>query len=457
MTSGLMIAGTLAVFTAATLGMGLLAPDPGETSFSSKDRPKPVLALSPLPTDTPAAVVMARAVAAETEVALPQIGISIPEPSDTAAVNLDIGSAPAAVALLPDLAQEPADIEAPIEAVTAGPADAPTSAQLETAKSVLAARLAKLNLASTLLAARNAPKADASVTTAPESSVIARATLNPHPPVSAMSQAAPMTLASLQVPADLPGPATPAAPVAPRLPDLQVGMSAPSLGTPVPDFRPKPLVHSKPGAISRPTVTASRTPPAAQPPAADPAKPATPKPAPVLAYAAPQLPEDETSPLSGLSKLFSGGKNGLPGPASKIAVYDISNSTVHMPDGSKLVAHSGIGHRMDNPKYAYVKNLGPTPPNVYKLRMRERRFHGVEAIRMLPYDVPAMRGRDGMLTHSRLLRNSIGSHGCVAFKHYGKFLSAFKKGKVKTMIVVPDMSKLPKYMALYEERKYAAR
>ncbi|MFC6656710.1 tlde1 domain-containing protein [Roseibium salinum] len=173
----------------------------------------------------------------------------------------------------------------------------------------------------------------------------------------------------------------------------------------------------------------------------------------VLAYATPGNPEDEENDVfSGIGKLFGGG---TAAPGRGIAVYDISAATVHMPDGSKLEAHSGIGNRMDDPKHAYVKNYGPTPPNVYKLRMRERLFHGVEAIRMLPYDRTAMKGRDGMLTHTRLLRRSIGSHGCVAFKDYNKFLTAFKQGKVKTLIVVPSMNDLPRYMAMHE-RGYQA-
>jgi hypothetical protein len=69
--------------------------------------------------------------------------------------------------------------------------------------------------------------------------------------------------------------------------------------------------------------------------------------------------------------------------------------------------------------------------------MRERRFHGVEAIRMLPVDGKNKYGRDGFLTHSYLLRGRAGqSHGCVAFKDYDKFLKAFKQGKVKQMVVV---------------------
>ncbi|QDG79636.1 DUF2778 domain-containing protein [Labrenzia sp. PHM005] len=241
---------------------------------------------------------------------------------------------------------------------------------------------------------------------------------------------------------------------------VQVASLTPSNILPAPALRPRPLVRSKPAAGSKPgAINKPRKPFKAKTKVKTKTKdkPRQTKPAPVLAYAAPQEPKTALPPFDGIGKLFNGGKAGLPGRSSKIAVYDISAAVVHMPDGSKLKANSGIGHRMNKPKYAYVKNLGPTPPNVYKLRMRERRFHGVEAIRMLPYDVAAMRGRDGMLAHSPLLRKSKGSHGCVAFTHYNKFLRAFKKGKVKTMIVVPNMSQLPKYMALYKERHYASK
>lgn len=173
-----------------------------------------------------------------------------------------------------------------------------------------------------------------------------------------------------------------------------------------------------------------------------------------LAYAAPEDPTttDDSGRgglFSGLSKVFSGGsaKGGLPGHGSGIAVYDIKSATVYMPDGQKLEAHSGLGHMKDNPDYVHRKNRGPTPPNVYNLVMRERRYHGVEAVRMLPTDRAAMKGRDGMLAHTSLVRGTNGSHGCVAFKNYSRFLKAFKEGKVKKMIVVPDLSELPVYMA----------
>lgn len=349
---------------------------------------------------------------------------------------------------LPDfLANDRASLDA-VDKARITPATAqllPTQDQKNVAKVALAQRLASLNLRYALLASRPAKNEDVYGPSAPAGSntLTAEATA---PAGLAADTAEPETVvAGLAEPADItadPSTVDALPMIDAETATVQVASLSPSNVLPVPAMRPKPLVRTKPGAISKPS-SAPNTRQTTQ--------------APVLAYAKPQEPGAEDSPFSGLGKLFNGKGGGLPGRSSKIAVYDISAAVVHMPDGSKLKANSGIGHRMNKPKYAYVKNLGPTPPNVYKLRMRERRFHGVEAIRMLPYDVAAMRGRDGMLAHSPLLRRSKGSHGCVAFTHYDKFLRAFKQGKVKTMIVVPDMSKLPKYMALYNERKYASR
>lgn len=145
-------------------------------------------------------------------------------------------------------------------------------------------------------------------------------------------------------------------------------------------------------------------------------------------------------------KLF-GNKSKLPGKKSRIAVYDISAGVVHMPNGERLEAHSGRGSMRDNPRFANVKNRGPTPPHIYNLRMRESRFHGIEAIRMLPYDGRNKYGRDGFLTHSYLLRVRGDSSGCVVFEDYNRFLNAFKRGEVQKLIVVPRMAELPKYLA----------
>jgi hypothetical protein len=166
-----------------------------------------------------------------------------------------------------------------------------------------------------------------------------------------------------------------------------------------------------------------------------------------LAYAAPDAAEeDRPSAFDGFKKLFNR-QLGLPGPGSGIAVYDIRNASVYMPNGRRLEAHSGLGKMKDNPRFAHVRMKGPTPPNIYNLRMREALFHGVEAIRMLPTDHEKMRGRNGILAHTAMLRGTNGSNGCLSFKHYDKFLTAFKRGEVKKIIVVPDMSHLPTYMA----------
>jgi len=166
-----------------------------------------------------------------------------------------------------------------------------------------------------------------------------------------------------------------------------------------------------------------------------------------LAYAAPDNPRDNNNGIfGGFQNLFKRAW-GLPGPGSGIAVYDIKNAVVYMPNGQRLEAHSGLGRMKDKPRYAHVRMKGPTPPNVYDLRMREARFHGVEAVRLLPTDHDKMSGRAGILAHTYMLRGTNGSNGCVSFRHYDKFLAAFKRGEVKQMIVVPDITQLPTYMA----------
>jgi hypothetical protein len=192
---------------------------------------------------------------------------------------------------------------------------------------------------------------------------------------------------------------------------------------PLPDFRPS--------AALKPLVVEPVEPAEAAPErAAKPARAARQQ----VAMVRPDNPEAKPGILD---RFFNRPKAGR-----GVAVYDISAARVYMPDGTVLEAHSGIGHMADNPKYAHVKMKGPTPPHTYNLQMREKRFHGVEAIRMLPVDGKNKHGRDGFLTHSYLLRGGRAeSHGCVAFKDYEKFLTAFKKGKVKQMVVVPGGGK----------------
>src|SRR5215208_547300 len=88
---------------------------------------------------------------------------------------------------------------------------------------------------------------------------------------------------------------------------------------------------------------------------------------------------------------------------SRTAIYDITSHTVYLPNGRRLEAHSGLGSHMDDPRYVARRNTGPTPPNVYELKMRESLFHGVRAIRLIPKDHSKMNGRSGILAHSYLL------------------------------------------------------
>lgn len=140
------------------------------------------------------------------------------------------------------------------------------------------------------------------------------------------------------------------------------------------------------------------------------------------------------------------------GKGTKVAVYDVSSATVYLPDGTKLRAHSGIGHMRDNPRYEHVKMRGPTPAGIYRLSMREKRFYGVEAIRMTSIDGRDPKNRTGLLTHTNLLRGQKGSHGCVAFQNYQPFLRAFKRGQITMMIVVPKLpSSRNQLAALYRK------
>lgn len=133
----------------------------------------------------------------------------------------------------------------------------------------------------------------------------------------------------------------------------------------------------------------------------------------------------------------------LPEIGSRTAIYDISASTVYLPSGERLEAHSGLGHKMDNPRFVTAKNTGPTPPNVYDLRLRESLFHGVRAIRLVPTDDNKMYGRDGILAHTYMLGPNGQSNGCVSFRDYSKFLTAFMRGEVDRMVVVARLPNPP--------------
>ncbi|MBS9477043.1 DUF2778 domain-containing protein [Ancylobacter radicis] len=130
-----------------------------------------------------------------------------------------------------------------------------------------------------------------------------------------------------------------------------------------------------------------------------------------------------------------------PSAEDRFAIYDIRAKKLYLPNGKKLEAHSGYGDKFDDARYVHVKMYGPTPPNRYKLRMREALFHGTEAVRMTPVGDGKMYGRNGFLLHPYLLGPRGDSNGCISLADYDAFLAAFKKGEVSEVIVVESMPK----------------
>jgi type VI secretion system (T6SS) effector TldE1-like protein len=128
---------------------------------------------------------------------------------------------------------------------------------------------------------------------------------------------------------------------------------------------------------------------------------------------------------------------------SRTAIYDITARTVYLPSGKRLEAHSGLGSQMDDPRHISKRMTGPTPPNVYKLRMRESLFHGVQAIRLIPTDESKMFGRAGILAHTYMLGPNGQSNGCVSFSDYAAFLEAFKRGEIDRLVVVERLANTP--------------
>ena len=128
----------------------------------------------------------------------------------------------------------------------------------------------------------------------------------------------------------------------------------------------------------------------------------------------------------------------LPAPSTGgIAVYDITGRVVYMPNGDRLEAHSGLGDKLDDPRYVHVRMNGATPPGTYDLTERERLFHGVRAIRLNPVGgSAAVYGRAGLLAHTFMLGPNGNSNGCISFRDYDKFLRAYLKGDVTRLVVV---------------------
>jgi Protein of unknown function (DUF2778) len=119
---------------------------------------------------------------------------------------------------------------------------------------------------------------------------------------------------------------------------------------------------------------------------------------------------------------------------------------VYLPNGRRLEAHSGLDSYMDDPRYVHIKRKGATPPNTYRLVMRESLFHGVRAIRLIPVGDGNMFGRDGILAHHYLLGPNGQSNGCVSFADYPQFLNAYLNGDIDRLVVVERLESPPSPM-----------
>jgi hypothetical protein len=125
---------------------------------------------------------------------------------------------------------------------------------------------------------------------------------------------------------------------------------------------------------------------------------------------------------------------------NQTAVYDISARAVYLPNGLALEAHSGMGSLRDDPEHVDQRMVGATPPAVYELKPREKLFHGVAALRMIPADGNTIFGRSGLLAHSYMLGPQGDSNGCVSIRDYDRFLKAFNDGEITRLVVVPSLS-----------------
>lgn len=119
------------------------------------------------------------------------------------------------------------------------------------------------------------------------------------------------------------------------------------------------------------------------------------------------------------------------------AVYDIAARKVYLPDGTVLEAHSGLGAKMDDVRFAHVRMQGVTPPHIYELTPREALFHGVPALRLTPVGgEDKIFGRTGLLAHTYMLGPNGDSNGCVSFKDYYAFLDAYRNRGIKRLAVL---------------------
>ncbi len=353
---------------------------------------------------------------------------------------------------------------------------APTVANASSEASL--AQAARLGLPSTLTLAANEDPAKlfGAIIVEPEWRAQAAATTEP-PPVVASLTPEPHAASGVSVPP--PAESTPVPPAAPPatanlLPDavpLPPVRDVPLIDdtAPLPPARPPEFAEPAPNFAAPERRVAQPVPEPAPAPANQPniiqrllglgepsgsavaSRPAAPPVAPALARPT-AAPAPAASPETTVATRPSGdGRSGLAGLFSafsshpsldrlgydrQTAIYDISARAVYLPDGTRLEAHSGLGAALDDLRYVSERAVGPTPPHLYQLTMRESLFHGVQALRLTPVGDGGVYGRAGLLAHPYMLGPNGDSNGCVSVKDYEAFLRAYEAGQITKLAVV---------------------
>jgi len=231
-----------------------------------------------------------------------------------------------------------------------------------------------------------------------------------------------------------PAPLTTASVAAPAAPARNVAPPAPRLVATVPLPRPAPRSQARyqVASLSETPVPASYAPPDAAP-----------KEAGITGLLSKLTMRDQPAEAAPQADTTPKEPNPLEIDPAHTAVYDISARRVYLPSGERLEAHSGLGGYMDDVHAVSMRKIGPTPPNVYELKLREARFHGVQAIRLIPVDGSKMYGRDGILAHPFMMGPEGASNGCVSIKDYPAFLKAYMSGEITRIVVVEQLDEPP--------------
>ena len=86
------------------------------------------------------------------------------------------------------------------------------------------------------------------------------------------------------------------------------------------------------------------------------------------------------------------------------------------------------------------KRISVPHSRMFLASMREKPFHGVKALRLVPENEQKALGRTGLLAHTFMLGPNGQSNCCVSFRDYDAFLHAYTDHRVERLIVVASLT-----------------